>query len=251
MTSSTDDDFDRLTRPYRRELLAHCYRMLGSTQEAEDLLQECLLRAWRSMSTYDAGKSSLRTWLYRIATNACLTALETRQRRPLPAGLFAASNDLAAPLLPDLDVPWLQPFPDHQPAGDPAGAAVGRESLSLAFMAALQTLSARQRAVLILREVLQFPAAEVAVLLDVSVAAVNSGLQRARAALRLNPIDREALSMPAEPDPVQDIAGAVEQISNGTGRDGAQRKNAPKVGWCWWNNRHTWLGFASTAGRIG
>ena len=199
MTSSADDDFDRLTRPYRRELLAHCYRMLGSTQEAEDLLQECLLRAWRSMSTYDAGKSSLRTWLYRIATNACLTALETRRRRPLPAGLFAASNDLAAPLLPDLDVPWLQPFPDHQPAGDPAGAAVGRESLSLAFMAALQTLSARQRAVLILREVLQFPAAEVAVLLDVSVAAVNSGLQRARAALRHNPIDREALSMPAEP----------------------------------------------------
>ena len=199
MTSSTDDDFDRLTRPYRRELLAHCYRMLGSTQEAEDLLQECLLRAWRSMSTYDAGKSSLRTWLYRIATNACLTALETRQRRPLPAGLFAASDDLAAPLLPDFDVPWLQPFPDDG-GTDPAGAAVGRESLSLAFMTALQTLSARQRAVLILREVLQFPAAEVAVLLDVSVAAVNSGLQRARAALRLTTSDRDTLSLPTEPD---------------------------------------------------
>ena len=172
--------------------------MLGSAQEAEDLLQECLLRAWRSMQTYDATKSSLRTWLYRIATNACLTALETRRRRPLPAGLVPASSDPAAPLLPDFDVPWLQPFPDH-PAGDPAGTAVGRESLSLAFMAALQILSARQRAVLILREVLQFPAAEVAVLLDVSVAAVNSGLQRARAALRLTPTDREVLSLPVEP----------------------------------------------------
>ena len=200
-----DDDFDRLTAPFRRELLAHCYRMLGSTQEAEDLLQECLLRAWRSMPTYDPARSSLRTWLYRIATNACLTALETRKRRPLPAGLFAASDDLAAPLLPDFDVHWLQPFPDVPRAdsagraADPAGAAVGRESLSLAFMAALQALSARQRAVLILREVLQFSAAEVAELLDVSVAAVNSGLQRARAAVRLTAADRETLSLPDEP----------------------------------------------------
>lgn len=193
-----EGEFDAVTRPYRRELLAHCYRMLGSAHDAEDLLQETLLRAWRAADRYDAERASVRTWLYRIATNACLTALETRRRRPLPAGLVGPSDDPDAPLVVDASVPWLEPFPDRV-EGDPAAEALGRESLRLAFVAALQTLSARQRAVLILREVLQWPAADVAECLDVSVAAVNSGLQRARAAVRELSIDEETRSLPDDP----------------------------------------------------
>lgn len=185
-------DFDAWTRPYRRELLAHCYRLTGSAHDAEDLLQETLLRAWKAADRYDAERASVRTWLYRIATNVCLTALETRRRRPLPAGLVGPSDDPEAPLIADAQVPWLEPFPDHA-AGDPAAEVVGRESLRLAFVAALQTLSARQRAVLILREVLQWPAADVAECLDLSVAAVNSGLQRARAAMRASSTAEESL----------------------------------------------------------
>jgi RNA polymerase sigma-70 factor (ECF subfamily) len=193
-----DDDFDALTRPYRRELLAHCYRMLGSAHDAEDLLQETLLRAWRAADRYDAARASVRTWLYRIATNACLTALETRRRRPLPAGLVGPSDDPDAPLVVDATVPWLEPFPDRI-GSEPAAAALRRESLRLAFVAALQTLSARQRAVLILREVLQWPAADVAECLEISVAAVNSGLQRARAAIRASATAEESLSGPDDP----------------------------------------------------
>ncbi len=172
-----------LYEAYRGDLLAHCYRMLGSFDEAEDLVQETLLRAWRAADRYDPQRSSVRTWLHRIATNACLTALEGRARRPLPSGLGPAGNDPHAPLTPSLDVPWLQPFPDAQ-MGDPADVVHHRAGLRLALVAALQLLPPRQRAALVLREVVELSAAEVAAVLDLSVAAVNSSLQRARATLR-------------------------------------------------------------------
>ncbi len=170
---------------HRTELLAYCYRMLGSVHEAEDLVQETMLRAWRARERYDEQKASVRTWLYRIATNVCLTALRGKARRPLPSGLGTPSTDPGAPLSPAFDVPWLQPFPDARlgDADDPAARAVRRDSLRLALVAAMQVLPPRQRAVWVLREVLEFSAAEVAGLLDTSVASVNSALQRARAGL--------------------------------------------------------------------
>ncbi|BCJ48226.1 RNA polymerase sigma factor [Actinoplanes ianthinogenes] len=182
---------------FRGDLLAHCYRMLGSVQEAEDLVQETLLRAWKAADRFDPRKASLRTWLHRIATNACLTALEGRARRPLPSGL-GGPGDPQAPLTPSLDVPWLQPFPDAR-LGDPADAAQQRASLRLAWVAALQLLPARQRAALVLRDVLQFSAAEVAEVLDSSVASVNSGLQRARATLREAAPELDEQREPADP----------------------------------------------------
>ena len=163
--------------PYRGELVAYCYRMLGSFQEAEDLTQETMLRAWKARDRYDQARASVRTWLYRIAANACLSALQGRARRPLPSGLGAPSDDPAAPLTPAFDIPWLQPFPD---ARFDIGA---RADMRLALVAAMQVLPPRQRAVLVLREVLEFSAAEVAAQLGTTVAAVNSALQRARAAL--------------------------------------------------------------------
>ncbi|SEF15774.1 sigma-70 family RNA polymerase sigma factor [Jiangella alba] len=186
------DEFARQADPYRRELLAHCYRMLGSLHDAEDTVQETYLRAWRGYDGFE-GRSSLRTWLYTIATRACLRALETRGRRALPSGLAGPSGDPDAPLAPPLtDVPWLEPFPDTLAdplAGDPAAIAVGRESTRLALVAALQYLPARQRAVLILRDVLRWRAAEVARLLDTTTTAVNSALRRARAQLAELSID--------------------------------------------------------------
>jgi RNA polymerase sigma-70 factor (ECF subfamily) len=175
---------------YRGDLLAHCYRMLGSFEEAEDLVQETLLRAWKAADRFDPSRASLRTWLHRIATNACLTALEGRARRPLPSGLGPAGDDPQAPLTPRLDIPWLQPFPDARLSGfasssdDPADLTQQRAALRLALVAALQLLPARQRAALVLRDVVQLSAAEVADVLDTSVASVNSSLQRARATLR-------------------------------------------------------------------
>ena len=163
--------------PHRGELVAYCYRMLGSFHEAEDLVQETMLRAWKARDRYDRSRASVRTWLYRIAANACLSALEGRARRPLPSGLGAPSGDPGAPLTPALDIPWLQPFPD---ARFDTGV---RADMRLALVAAMQVLPPRQRAVLVLREVLEFSAAEVAVQLGTTVAAVNSALQRARAAL--------------------------------------------------------------------
>ena len=175
-----EEGFDRLVEPFRTELLAYCYRMLGSAHDAEDLVQDTYLRAWRAREQYDGTRSSLRTWLYRIATNACLTALEARGRRPLPSGLVAASDPLG-PLVQGENLAWLQPLPDSLlDAGDPARAVIDRSSLRLAFAAALQHLSPRQRGALILRDVLSFSASEAAEILGTTAVSVNSSLQRAR-----------------------------------------------------------------------
>jgi RNA polymerase sigma-70 factor, ECF subfamily len=182
---AVDEDFLRQADPFRRELLAHCYRMLGSVHDAEDLVQETYLRAWRAYDRFE-GRSSLRTWLHQIATRVCLTALESRAKRPMPTGLGAPSSDPGDTLVEQPEVPWLEPIPDAMVAAetsDPAAVVASRESIRLAFVAALQHLPPRQRAVLILREVLQWRAAEVAEVLDTTTAAVNSILQRARAQL--------------------------------------------------------------------
>ena len=169
-------DFPGLTQRYERELLAHCYRMSGSFHEAEDLVQETFLRAWKASADFQ-GRSSVRTWLYRIATNVCLTNLESRPRRPLPAGLGTPDALAGDALDHDPEIPWLEPVPD-------ASVVVAeRDTIRLAFVAALQHLPARQRAVLILRDVLRWSAAEVAEALDTTPTAVNSALQRAHAQL--------------------------------------------------------------------
>ena len=193
-------EFERAVARHRHELLVHCYRMLGSVHDAEDAVQETLLRAWRAADRFDPSRASLRTWLYRIATNACLTALESRSSRPLPSSVGPAFDDPDAPLVPNLDVPWLTPIP-----GDPEASAVERSRLRLALVAALQLLPARQRAALILREALDLPAAEVGESLGMTTAAVNSALQRARATLARTGVDPEAaVEPPAEQRAVVD-----------------------------------------------
>ena len=199
---TVSEDFTSATGRFRGELLAHCYRMLGSAEEAEDVVQETYLRAWRSYAGFE-GRSSVRTWLYRIATNACLTALERRGRRPLPSGLGAPSGDPETPVVAGPEMPWLQPLPGALLAAeraDPASVTASRAGIRLAFVAALQHLSARQRAVLILRDVLEWPAAEVANLLGTTTTAVNSGLRRARAQLAQALPAEDELAEPAEPD---------------------------------------------------
>jgi RNA polymerase sigma-70 factor (ECF subfamily) len=185
-TAVDADTFQAAVAPHRRELLVHCYRMLGSVDDAHDVLQETMMRAWRAFARHDPGRASVRTWLYRIATNACLNALEARKRRPLPSDIGPAFDNPDAAFVPGFDVPWLQPIPDAllgTAPSDPAELAIERSRLRLALVATLQLLPARQRAVLLLREVLDVPAAEVAELLDTTTAAVNSALQRARATL--------------------------------------------------------------------
>ena len=225
------EEFVQRTEPFRRELLAHCYRMLGSADEAEDLVQETYLRAWRSYGTFE-GRSSLRTWLYRIATNACLTALEQRGRRALPSGLGGPAEDPDAPPGPaEPEVAWLGPIPDAlvtPEAQDPAAIVAARDSVRLALIASLQYLPARQRAVLLLREVLGFPAAEVAAMLGTSAAAVKSTLQRARARLDEVAPAPESVIEPTEPR-ARDTARPVhrrfrERRHRGPGKGAAHRR---------------------------
>jgi RNA polymerase sigma-70 factor (ECF subfamily) len=194
-------EFARLTDPLRAELLAHCYRMLGSVHDAEDQVQETLLRAWRSYGDFE-GRASLRTWLYRIATNTCLRALENRSRRPLPSGLGApGANPEAHLAAAQGEVPWLEPIPDalvRAGPANPASVVVSRASLRLALIAALQYLPGRQRAVLILRDVLQWRAAEVAGLLGTTPTAVNGLLLRARARIEQAGLAQDEIREPAE-----------------------------------------------------
>jgi RNA polymerase sigma-70 factor (ECF subfamily) len=178
-------EFGALVEPYRRELQAHCYRLLGSVQDAEDMVQETFLRAWRRRETF-AGRASFRAWLYKIATNACLDALDKRPRRVVPITRQAVST-LNEPIPPAITEPiWLEPYPDDLLAADdanPEGYVVARENISLAFIAALHLLPPRQRAILILRDVLDWQANEVADLLNLTVPAVKSALHRARTTL--------------------------------------------------------------------
>jgi RNA polymerase sigma-70 factor (ECF subfamily) len=183
-------EFSALTERYRRPLLVHCYRMLGSVEDAEDLVQETMLRAWRSRASFE-GRSLFRTWLYRIATNVCLNALERSPRRVLPRDVAPAASGEPRPDPPwRPEIAWLQPYPDRllEPAApseaEPDAVVVARETIELAYLAALQHLPPRQRAILILRDALDWSARETATLLDASVASVNSALQRARATLR-------------------------------------------------------------------
>ncbi|UWZ49902.1 RNA polymerase subunit sigma-70 [Dactylosporangium matsuzakiense] len=193
------DAFASLLAPHRQALHVHCYRMLGSLDDADDALQEALLRAWRSLGTYE-GRAPLRHWLYRITTTTCLKAIKARGRTPQPAGEPA----------------WLQPYPDllldriDPTAGDPAMLAEQRDSITLAFVVALQRLPASQRAVLLLREVLSFTAAETGALLDLSVPAVNSALQRARATLGTAPAEAVPFG-PAEKQAVERFVDAWQR----------------------------------------
>jgi len=209
--------FTALVERYRGELQVHCYRMLGSVDDAEDLVQETLLRAWRGRASFE-GRSLFRTWLYRIATNACLNALERAPRRVLPQDVappVTASTDASEarsepPWSPE--IPWLQPYPDSwlEPTApretEPEAALVSRETIELVFLAALQHLPPRQRAVLILRDVLDWSARETASLLEMSVASVNSAHQRARATMRaMRPVGRaEAKPYPASSEKERD-----------------------------------------------
>jgi RNA polymerase sigma-70 factor, ECF subfamily len=185
---------------YRRELTGYCYRMLASFSEAEDAVQETMVRAWRNIEGFE-GRSSLRSWLYRIATNVCLDMLRGRKRRAVAMDMGPASR-ADIPTVPEV-LPgnvWIEPAPDSRvlPEGDPADVAEARDSIRLAFIAALQHLPAKQRAVLILREVLRWQATEVAELLDTTVASVNSALQRARATLASSDIEAKASAMDAD-----------------------------------------------------
>ncbi len=197
--AANQDQFAAETERYRRELLAHCYRMVGSAHDAEDLVQETYLRAWRSYAGFE-GRASIRSWLYKIATNVCLNALEPRRIRVLPSGLASPSErpDRPPRQVGSGEVSWLEPLPDRWFADDPAAAVVTRESVRLALIASLQHLPARQRAILILREVLAFSTAETAQILGTTPAAVKSGLQRARARLDELEPESEALLEPTD-----------------------------------------------------
>jgi len=209
MSDVLTSDVEHLLEPFRVELTGYCYRMLGSAFEAEDAVQETMIRAWRGYEGFQ-GRSALRSWLYRIATNVCLTMLGSSQRRARPMDLGPSSPATAMPADPLPESTWIMPVPDNRvlPEGDPAEVAVARETIRLAFVAALQHLPAKQRAVLILREVLAWSAAEVAELLDTTVASVNSALQRARATLTV--VDASATLQPLDKDQLALLARYVD-----------------------------------------
>src|ERR671937_1045352 len=189
-TAASTQELERRLEGYRRELTSYCYRMLGSAFDAEDAVQETMVRAWRNLGQFE-GRAALKSWLYRIATNVCLDMLNGKERRIRPLDLGApGSADSVLTTRPDSE--WLEPIPDGRVVeadGDPAKLAEERETLRLAFVGALQHLPPQQRAVLILREVLRWQASEVAELLETSVASVNSALQRARASLDAEELD--------------------------------------------------------------
>ena len=200
-TSVELDRFEAATAPHRRELLAHCYRMTGSAHDAEDLVQETYVRAWLAFERFE-GRSSVRTWLYRIATNVCLTSLNGRQRRPLPSGLGPPSPDpYASAVPPPGDVAWLEPVCDDlvlDERADPAEVTAVRQTVRLALVAAAQILPPRQRAAFFLCDVLARPNAEAAAVLDISVGALKSLLQRARARLEQRTVTEEELAEPTD-----------------------------------------------------
>jgi RNA polymerase sigma-70 factor (ECF subfamily) len=200
--TASASELQRGLEQHRRELLGYCYRMLGSPFDAEDAVQETLLRAWRSIERFE-GRASLRSWLYRIATNVCMDALSARGRRARPMDLGPAREPIAENLNVPPEVTWIEPIPDASlENGDPAERAVARETVKLAFVAALAHLPPRQRAVLILCEVLHWQAAEVAELLDATVASVNSALQRARF----------TLSQARQPESAQEIGADQREL---------------------------------------
>jgi len=209
-------EFSRLTEPYRHELQLHCYRILGSLQDAEDIVQETLLRAWRRLDTYE-GRASLRAWLYKIATNACFDLLARRPRRVLPTAQFSPA-DPRQPFAPPIAEPiWLEPYPDDliaEPESGPEARYSQRESVSLAFLAALQSLPPRQRAVLILCDVLDWRASETAQLLDITISAVSSALHRARATLHkhYHARGRDTLAMTAVDDDLRPLLDRYVQV---------------------------------------
>lgn len=196
--SGDQEAFENLIASYRHELLVHCYRILGSYEDAEDMLQETLVRAWQHLDSFE-GRSSLRAWFYKIATNACLDALDTRKRRGLPKELYPRGDPAAALPPASKEIVWVEPFPDEfidgQPNIYPEARYEVRESIRLAFVAALQKLPGRQRAVLLLCDVLGWNAAEAAEILDMTAAAINSALQRARESMKQS--DRKSAPTPA------------------------------------------------------
>ena len=257
--SGDEEAFRRLVESHRAELHAHCYRMLGSLQDAEDALQETLLRAWRGLGGF-AGRSSPRTWLYTIATNACLDAIARRPKRVLPVDYGPASVPSKDPGEPLVESVWVEPYPDEE-LGMPDGYAAPearyeqREAVELAFIAALQHLPARQRAVLVLREVLGFSAREVADTLETTVASVNSALQRARKTVdeRLPAQSQQATLRTLGDEHVRDLVGRYIDAWAKGDVDAlrallAEDATFSMPPWSsWWRGRETIAGFAKTA----
>jgi RNA polymerase sigma-70 factor, ECF subfamily len=218
VTAGDESEFTRIVESHRRELQVHCYRMLGSLEDSEDLVQETFLRAWRKRESFE-GRSAFRSWLYRIATNACLDFLERNPRKPTSA---VRSTTSGAPVLPQAEVSWLQPYPDRllEPVAteaEPDAAVVAKETIELAYLAAIQHLPPRQRVVLILRDVLGWPASDTAAHLQVSLASVNSALQRARATLKQHLPERRLEWAPSG-DPSQEERAVLRRYIDATER---------------------------------